>query len=467
MPPPNILFIISDEHSPNTIGAYGADFAITPNLDRLAQRGTLFEHAYCNQAICVPSRNALMSGLQSYKIGAYDNGCPLASDLPTWAHMLARAGYRTALDGKMHFLGPDQRHGFMDHWNETPAQIGGFRWGEENPNGTGYKNFSAIHACDTPEDHTYWAKEERIHAKALSFLREQDGTQPFCLTVGYNFPHYPMVCSKEALALYDDVDIPTPVATEALNPFHQHWADPVWGFVHMTQEEVTASRKAYLAMVTMLDAWIGEVVDCVEAEGLLDNTLIIYTTDHGDMWGEHGLWAKSVFYDDAARVPLVFAGEALGVRAGARIATPVSLLDLYPTFRDAAGVADWDVPLDGRSLWPALQGDEALAPAPVFCEYYGCDTQGPHRMVRHNQYKLCYYHGQGLELFDMDQDPKETTNLAGDAAYQKVLGELLQILMRDWDPEQVSREIRASQNRRTYLGESLRKSMAKDYKSAT
>ncbi|MFW5856874.1 MAG: sulfatase-like hydrolase/transferase [Planctomycetota bacterium] len=465
MKQPNILFIISDEHSPNTIGCYGADYAITPNLDRLAAGGTLFENAYCNHAICVPSRNTLMSGLQSHHIGAYDNGAPLASDLPTWAHMLSRAGYRAVLDGKMHFLGPDQLHGFQDHWNEEPAQVAGFRWGEENGNATGYRYFTTVHALGDPSEHRNWEREEQIRADAIDFLQQQDDASPFCLTVGFNHPHYPMVCSKKALALYDDVEIPDPVGSEGLNPWHRHWGEPIWGFHKMTGDEVAASRKAYLAMVTMLDGWVGEILDTLQARGLAENTVVVYTTDHGDMWGEHGLWAKSVFYEDSAHVPLIIAGEGLGLRAGQRVTTPVSLLDLYPTFRDLAGITDWDVPLDGRSLVPALRG-EPLPDAPVFCEYYGCDIKGPQRMVRYGEYKLCYYHRQGIELFHLPTDPKETRNLAADPAHQEALGDLLRMLMEGWDPERIAAEVRVSQNRRTLLGEGLKAVMGKDYRAA-
>jgi len=463
---PSILFIISDEHSPLTMGCYGARWARTPNLDRLAAQGTTFENAYCPYALCVPARSALMSGLDCHRIKAYDNGAPLPSDLPTWAHMLTRAGYRTELNGKMHFLGPDQLHGFQAHVNERAAQIGGFRWGTENPSGLAYKAFSTLHVVDRPEEHDFWRRELAIRDRALAFLQSTDRETPFCLTVGFSYPHYPMVCDRRVFEACADLAIPDPVPAEALHPRNHHFGNRVWGHDKFTPAETRASRQAYVAMVCMLDAWVGEILDCLEAQGLAGNTVVIYSSDHGDMWGEHGMWGKNMFYEDSARVPLVVCAPFAGVQPGARIATPVSLLDLYPTFRDLGGIADWDVPLDGRSLWPAARGAETLADVPVFCSYYGSDTRGPERMVRFRTWKLNYYHHQGMELFDLACDPQERENRSDDPACAAVKEELLGLLMAGWDPDTIEADIRVEQNRRTYVGESLRVTAGKEYHTA-
>ena len=206
-----------------------------------------------------------------------------------------------------------------------------------------------------------------------------------------------------------------------------------------------------MAMVTMLDGWIAEVLDALERSGLAENTIVIYSSDHGDMWGEHELWGKCLHYEQSTRVPLIVSAPSLGVQQGARIDAPVSLLDVYPTFRDIIGAEDWCADLDGRSLWAACRGAEELKDVPVFCDYYGSDTEGSERMVRYKQYKLNYYHRQGIELFDLSSDPNEQVNLADDPAYAEVREELLAMCMADWDVEAIDAAVLADQNRRVLI----------------
>jgi len=450
---PNLLVIVSDEHAPQTMGCMGAGFARTPVMDRLAARGTTFTNAYCNFSLCVPSRASFMSGLLCHRIGAYDNGAPLGSNIPTWAHMLGREGYRTVMDGKMHFMGPDQLHGFAEHWCEGAGKVHGFRWGEETGDGTGYLNWSEV--AVTPDEQFHAIDVDRKD-KAVEFLERQPADEPFCLTIGFGFPHYPMRCTRSAFDLCAGVEIPAPIPRESLHRRNVHWSDTIWGFDRFTPAEARRSRQAYMAMVTMLDGWIGEVLDALDRGGHADDTVVLYLSDHGDMWGEHGLWGKNLFYEESARVPFILSAPALGVREGARIETPVSLLDLHPTLRDIVGARDWDVPLDGRSLWAAAKGKEELPDIPIFCDYYASDTRGPERMVRHGRYKLNYYHRQGMELFDLASDPHELRDLIDEPAFAAVRDELLAMLMADWDPKAIDAAIRIDQNRRTLIGESLR-----------
>ena len=405
---PNILVILSDEHAPQTLGCMGAGFARTPNIDRLAAGGATFDAAYCNFALCVPSRASLISGLLCHRINQWDIASPLGSEIPTWAHMARRAGYRAVANGKMHFIGPDCWHGFSEHINDGQHKVGGFRRGEENPDRTGYRAWSEVQI--TP-DAEFRCRDQDIKNDAVAFLNEQPHYQPFCMILGFNWPHYPMRVTQSAWDLYEGVEIPDPLPREQMAPRNVHWSDRVWGFDRFTPEQTRDARRAYLAMVSMLDGWVGEVLDALEASGQAENTLVVYTSDHGDMWGEHGLWGKNLFYEESARVPLIFNGPALGVAEGLRVATPVSLVDLHPTFRDVIGAEDWNPLLDGRSLWDGCRGLATLDEQPVFCDYYACDTVGPERMIRYGPYKLNYYHRQGKELFNLADDPHEMTNL--------------------------------------------------------
>ena len=452
---PNILLLISDQHAPQVTGCYGGDFVRTPHLDRLAAEGVTFDNAYCNHPHCVPSRAALMTGLETHHIPCYDFLSSYPSRLPTWAHMLRRAGYRTQMNGKMHFMGPDQLHGFHQHVNEPNHDIGGFRWGQENPDPRkGLEYWRDLHHEGDPMYETRISSELCKVADASRFIHgAARRDEPFCLTVGFFGPHYPQICSKRTFDSYADTDIPEPKPGDTLHPRNQHWAK-CWGFDRFTDADTQQGRQAYLAMCTEVDDWCGRILQALEDSGQADNTIVIYASDHGEMWGEHGIWGKQCFYEESARVPLIARGPRLGVQRGKRIDTPVTLLDLYPTFRELAGCDDWDVPLDGRSLVGALHGDE-LESIPVFSEYYGPDIAGPERMCRLGNFKLNYYHNSGAELFDLEQDPGERNNLADDPAHADKREELMKHATAGWDPEALDASVREDQNRRTLLSESL------------
>lgn len=459
MKQPNILFLMSDQHTASLMGCAGASFVRTPNMDRLAANGVRFVNAYCAHPHCVPSRAAIMTGLQTYKMPCYDNGSTFRSDLPTWAHMLRHAGYHTVLNGKMHFVGEDFFHGFHEHINERRCQIGGFRWGEERPDPTtGKKYWADLHFEGDPVYEKRMKEETDRVRDAVAFLRRTEHDKPWSYTLSFSGPHYPQCCTRALYDSYADTTIPAPIGPEMLHPRHQHWFR-CWGFDRLTTEQTKDARRAYLAMITQVDLWIGEVLGALAASGQADNTIIIYTADHGEMWGEHGLWGKQVFFEESAPVPMIFSAPNCGIRKGVTVQTPVSLLDIYPTLRDLADRSRstsqdsplWDVPLDGRSLAPALTGDAVLPDVPVFCEYEGPDTKGPERMVRYQNWKLNYYHRQGLELFDLDADPRELRNRADDPTCRPVRDRLWAMLTDGWNPDEIDRLVREDQNRRTWV----------------
>jgi len=458
MKPPNILFLMSDQHTSRLMGCAGSSFVRTPNLDRLAARGVRFDNAYCAHPHCVPSRAALMTGLQTHHIPCFSHPAPFPSEFPTWAHLLRHAGYDTTLNGKMHFVGPDQFHGFHEVINEPHAEIGGFRWGQENPDPTtGKRYWIDLHFEGDPVHERRMKHEGAILRDAVAFLKEGPRDKPWCHVASFGGPHYPQIMTRAMFESYAEVDIPEPRSgLENLHPRHEHWAK-CWGFDRISAEENRIGRQAYLAMVTHVDEWIGQILDALEASGQAENTVIVYTSDHGEMWAEHGLWGKQVFFEDSAPVPLIISAPALGIREGAVVETPVSLLDLYPTFRDLSQVGEWNIPLDGRSLLAALKGEAQLPDVPVFCEYDGCDTKGPERMVRFQNLKLNYYHHQGMELFDLEKDPHELHNLAEDPDYTRYRDRLWAMLTAGWEPVDIDRRVRIDQERRCLVEESMRK----------
>lgn len=443
-PPPNIVLVMSDEHQAFFSGFMGCPFARTPHLDRLAADGVVFENAYCNYALCVPSRNSFMTGRLPYRIGAYDNGSPYDPGISTWAHRLGAAGFDTPLIGKMHFAGPDQKHGFSEHLLEGAHGISGFQWGRTTPAPDAYKTFSRY--AIGPEA---GAGDRRRRDAALDYLERARPGAPFCLTVGFDFPHYPHACTPEAFARFENAVIPDPLPPGRLSERNRRWREDVWRFQHIGAAETRTLRRIYLAMIAMLDDWVGELRSALEAKGLAENTLFIYTSDHGEMAGERGMWGKNLFCEESSRVPLIVAGP--GLAPGRRIATPVSLVDLYPTLCDAAGVRGLPAELDGRSLWPACREGTPLEDEPVFCEYEASEVTGPERMIRLGRYKLNRYDDGEIELFDLAADPREGDNLAGRPALANVERELLARLLAQWDPETVAAQVRASQNGRVLI----------------
>ncbi len=458
MKQPNILFLMSDQHTSRLMGCAGASFVRTPNMDRLAAEGVRFSDAYCAHPHCVPSRASMMTGLQTHKIPCFSHPAPFPSELPTWAHLLRHAGYHTSLNGKMHFVGEDQLHGFHEHLNEHKEEIGGFRWGQENPDPTtGRRYWIDLHFEGDRMHEKRMSEELSVKRDAIAYLKNAPKDRPWCHVASFAGPHYPQIMTREMFESYNDVAIPEPRSgLEGLHPRHHHWAKR-WGFDRLSAEDNRIGRQAYLAMITQVDAWLGEILKALEQSGQAENTIIVYSADHGEMWAEHGLWGKQVFFEDSAPVPLIISAPALGFLQGEVVKTPVSLLDLYPTFRDWSGVGAWDVPLDGRSLAGVVSKGGELADAPVFCEYDGCDTKGPERMVRYRNLKLNYYHHQGMELFDLAKDPLEMKNVADDPAYRSERDTLWTMLTDGWDPDEMDRRVRIDQERRCLVEESMQK----------
>jgi choline-sulfatase len=457
MKKPNLLFLMSDQHAAHMMGCAGNAESETPNLDRLAAGGVRFHHAYCANPHCVPSRAALMTGLQAYRIPCYSHAAPFPSELPTWAHMFRSHGYATELNGKMHMVGPDNRHGFHRLSNEQMYEISGFRWGEENPNpALGKEYWVDLHFEESSKYKNVIAgMEMEIRDRAVAFLEDAPSDRPWCHVASFFTPHYPQMITRELFDHYGKKELPAPLTgLDPLHPRHQHWAR-CWGFDGFSAEDHRIGRQAYFAMVTHMDQWVGAILDALERSGQAENTLVVYTSDHGEMMGEHGLWGKQVFFEESAAVPMIISGPGLGIQEGVELKTPVSLLDLYPTFRELMGADSWEIPLDGRSLLAACRGEETLQDTPVFCEYAGPDTKGPERMVREKHLKLNYYHHQGMELFDLKKDPHETQDLSEKPEMQSEKNRLLGLLTQDWDPEEIDRNVRLDQQYRTLVTESM------------
>jgi len=462
--PPNIVLLMADQLTPSALPFYGHPRVLAPALSALARSGVVFDAAYCNFPICAPSRFSMLSGRMPHAIGAYDNASEFPAEIPTMAHYLRAAGYRTILAGKMHFVGPDQLHGYEERLT-TDIYPADFLWvpdwskgPEYRPTGVGMGHVVDAGPCvrnmqiDYDEDVAHVAVQ-RIYDLA------RERTAPFFLTVSFTHPHPPFVARQEEWDRYADADIDPPAVPEIpydqLDP-HSRWLYVAHGQDRhtVTAAHVRTARRAYYAMVTYVDAKVGQVLDALARAGLADDALIVFCSDHGEMLGERGMWYKQTFYEPSVRVPLVV--RMPGVAPGRR-GDVCSLVDLLPTFLDAAArnrtpVAPVDA-LAGRSLLPVLEGSATDWPDEAISEYSSEGVVAPSRMIRRGHWKYVVTRGLPPLLFDLHDDPHERVNPAGDPSLAEIERPLRERLLADWDPDIIDAQIRASQRRRLFLRE--------------
>lgn len=486
---PNILFVMCDQLSALATSPYGNQDVLTPNLSRLSQRGTLFEHSYCNSPLCAPSRASMLTGRLASSIPVNDNAEELPASVPTFVHHLRRGGYKTILSGKMHFIGPDQLHGFETRLT-TDIYPGDFLWTKywpaqgDPPRRVGLpgggKDVGRHYDLRTREM-SQMVKEagavpwnyqvehdEEVHFQTLQQLRRfarrrgDSANQPWFLCVSYTQPHDPYVASPEYWDRYEDVDFAMPEEPPADQQLDSVdvWVNTSHGLdrVRPTREDVYRSRRGYYAMISYIDDKVGELVGELERLGQLEETIIVFTSDHGDMVGEHGMWHKRTCREWSSRVPLIFAGP--GTSPGSRVEANVSLVDLYPTLVE---IADLEMPdahfveqLAGRSFAPFLRGDR---PADwsnrVIIENNGEGTIKPVRTLLEDRLKYIYVHERTDQLFDLDKDPGEWRNVVDDPSYKEAASQLREELLGDWDPVETEREVLASQVQRMFVKDAL------------
>ncbi len=467
MPQPNILVVMADQLAPHFTGAYGNRTVKTPHMDALAARGMRFDAAYCNSPLCAPSRFSFMSGQLVSKIGAYDNASEFRASTPTFAHYLKKLGYRTCLSGKMHFVGPDQKHGFEDRVT-TDVYPSDFAW---TPNWEAhdrridkwYHNMQTVKESGMAQATFQIDYDDEVGFAARRWLfdaardKAQGKDAPFALVASFIHPHDPYVARPEWWDLYEDQDIELPAHVpplEDLDPFSRRVMDGIEASsTPLNQEEVRRARRAYLANVSYFDSKIGQLVQTLEETGQIDNTIIIITSDHGDMLGERGLWYKMNFFEHAARVPLIMAGPGI---ASGTAKNACSLVDLLPTMIEIAGGNDSVLgePIDGRSLMPLARGendpiDEAIG------EYCAEMTPWPVFMIRRGSLKFIHCEVDPPMLFDVDADPLETNNLATDPKFAETLKAFQAEVAVRWDSKALRDDVMKSQRSRLVLQDAM------------
>lgn len=392
---PNLLFIMSDQHRWDFMGCTGHRLVRTPNMDRLASQGALFDAAYCQYPVCVPSRMCIITGRYTHSHGALTNAYALPQDQQTIGGYLKTLGYQTAAIGKMHFVDDDQHHGFdyrlekLDYGRDTGGEI--------RNAGTLSRTGESWGISDQTEEQTY---EHYLADKTIEWL-EQNRDKPFCCWCSFVAPHPPFVAPESLYRQYEGkIRLPARPATPNpfLRPSTQDWAN-------CTDEQALAVMTAYLARITLVDMNLGRVLDALERLHLADNTIVSYTSDHGDMQWQHGRFGKMTMFDGATRIPLILR-YGPRVPKGAVRREVVEQVDLYPTFCDLLGVPT-PATVQGRSLMPLLEAKRTDWPDTAFIE------MGNSVIVRAGRHKGRLEDGKVLELYDLRDDPQEWNNLIG------------------------------------------------------
>jgi choline-sulfatase len=462
---PNVLILMVDQLNGTLFPDGPAEFLHAPHLKSLAKRSVRFANAYTASPLCAPARASFMSGQLPSRTRVYDNAAEFASDIPTFAHHLRRAGYQTTLSGKMHFVGPDQLHGFEERLT-TDIYPADFGW---TPDYTRpgeridwwYHNLGSVTGAGVAEitNQMEYDDEVAYHAtRKLYDLSRGHDDRPWCLTVSFTHPHDPYVARRRFWDRYDGVPQLDPaipaIPYEQQDPHSKRLMDACdHAAFDLSDEQVRRARRGYFASISYVDEKIGEILDVLQRTGQAQETAIVFVSDHGDMLGDRGLWFKMNFFEGSARVPLMISAPGL---APGLIENPVSTLDVCPTLASIAGIelgglAPW---IDGEDLTALMRGQGTHDPVPM--EYAAEGSIAPMVAIRDGNYKLTLCDPDPPILVDLEADPAELCNLAADPVHAEALERLSRLAAARWDLARFDTEVRESQSRRHVVYDALR-----------
>jgi choline-sulfatase len=460
---PNMLIVMVDQLTGTLFPDGPAEWLHAPTLKALAARSVRFANAYTASPLCAPARASFMTGRLPSRTRVYDNAAEFASDLPTFAHHLRRAGWHTCLSGKMHFVGPDQLHGFEERLTTDiyPADFGwtpDYRRPGERIDWW-YHNLGSVTGAGVAEITNQMDYDDEVAFQAerkLFELARSPDARPWCLTVSFTHPHDPYVARRRFWDLYRDCGHLQPdvraFSHEDHDPHSQRIFDANdWRSYDISEQDVARARRAYFANISYLDEKIAGLLDVLERTR--QEAVVVFVSDHGDMLGERGLWFKMSFFEGSARVPLMISAPGL---APGLVETPVSTLDLCPTLCDLAGVSmeavlRWT---DGESLLPLANGGRRESP--VAMEYAAEASVSPMIALRAGRWKYTNCAVDPEQLFDLEADPHELHDLAGAPAHADTLERFRVMAAARWDLEAFDAEVRDSQARRLAVYEALR-----------
>lgn len=464
---PNIVLIMADQLAAPALPIYGHSVVKAPHIAQLAASGVVFDAAYCNFPICAPSRQSMLTGRYATSIGAFDNACEFPASSPTLAHYLRLLGYDATLCGKMHFVGPDQLHGYSERL--TTDIIGAdfvltpdWRDGENsNPAGATVRMVLQSGSCKRSLQIDYDDEVEHCAVQKLWDIARAPQERPFFLTISFTHPHSPYTAPEESWGRYkeEEIDLPCvpPILLERMD-IASRWLQTQRHADRITlgAEHIRAMRRAYYGMISYVDDKVGHIRRVLADTGLDRDTVVMFIADHGEMAGERGMWFKSSFFEWSARVPMIVSWPSRFMPR--REARPVSLVDLLPTLLDLASRGDMPAmaePIHGHSLVPLLEHADAPWAHPVISEFTGEGVRVPCRMIRSGRYKYIYTHGHPDQLYDLASDPKELSNLAARPECEGVVADLRAVALDGWDPDAIGERVLASQQRRLLVQSAL------------
>lgn len=450
--PKNLLIIMSDEHQARAMSCAGHPLVKTPNLDALAARGVRFENAYTPSPICVPARAAFATGRYPHETGYWDNSMPYTGAPRGWGHALQECHIPVESIGKLHYRSIEDRAGFdIEHIPMHVAGGTGMVWASIRREGErAIKNVRMLGDYIGPGESSYTKYDRAVVAKTQEWLRRRTksaDSSPWCLYVGLVAPHFPLIVPQEFYDLYAQEEIPE----SKLRPrdgYNQHpWIakqDEVLinerGFVD--EDERRRAIISYFGLCSFLDHNIGQILVALDEANLTDCTTIIYTSDHGDNLGSRGLWGKSNMYEESVKVPLIVANGSATMQGICR--TPVSLVDISQTILEHFN-ADDRKKTSGKSLYTIMSCEDDMS-REAFSEYHAIGAVSGSYMVRKGRWKFIHYEGFDPELFDLDEDPEETVNLAGNDDFSHVLAEMKDVLHKHCDPSATNKQAFADQD---------------------
>ena len=460
-PRPHILLLLADQLAARALPAYGNRVGRAPNLERLGEEGVVFERALCASPLCVPSRASLMTGMLPSRTGAYDNAGELPAGVPTFAHYLRALGYRTVLTGKMHFIGPDQLHGFEER-PMPDVYPAGLDWVPDwrladDETLPWYHDLSSVLRAGPVRSTLQVEYDVEVAEHACRIIAESPvDPRPLLLVASFTHPHDPYEVPAAYWDRYEGVEIDPPAYPEPPEPLdaptRRLRTMVAAERIPVSPEQTLLARRGYYGAISLVDDHVGSILGALQEHGLAEDTVVVVTSDHGDMLGERGLWYKMAPFEDSIRVPLIV--HAPGHFSAARVASPVSLLDLVPTLGDLGGEFEPAATVDGVSLVPALSGD-ALPPRDVPLEYLAEGVRAPQVTLVRGPLKVVRELGEPALVYDVAADPGERVNLAGAPGSSDDLSSLLEAANARWDLERLDVEVRASQARRRLVARAL------------
>ncbi len=438
---PNILLVMTDEHNYRVTGCYGNTTVRTPHLDRLASQGVTFDNAYCNSPLCVPSRLSFTAGKYIHRVGAWNNSCRLASDdFPSLPHVLNQAGYESFLCGKQHYDAA-HRYGFTEIGgnmnNSRMDGRGGRRRADDESVNTaaGRARFAQFH---TGEDSPILSHDRKVTGGVLDFLSKRGrGEKPFFLFAGYLAPHFPLIVPEQYWRNYQDKIAMPEIPAGFLDrlPLNYKHLRRGFGMVDVPDDVVRRGRELYYGLTQWVDEQIGMVLDALRKSTFADNTVVVYTCDHGENMGEHGLWWKNCVYEQAAHIPMIVNWPKRW-RGGQRRAGACSNVDLVSTVAEIGGArtpADWD----GDSMVRWLDDGDTRWKDMAVTQYYAHNIASGYAMIRSGEWKYVYHsapdkdHPAERELYNLKTDAKELRNLAADPTQKRRLDGLHAALVKE------------------------------------